>query len=181
MKTTSAIVFLLIQSTTAILLEKQSRYIGNGTGLVKDPHFNQDPFHPVLVDALWPDHVKNLKSVASPSVTDQIGASVANSANEGSDPNPMYPKRDIIGGDPKSFSPDYSDESGSKSAGDIAEEEAKEKGKAINDAKAAKAKEEAEAAAKAAKEEEKKQDKVDAAKLAEEATTVKEIEEKAKL
>lgn len=70
MKTTSAIVFLLIQSTTAIQLEKKTGYIGNGVGLSDDPHFNQDPFHPVLVDSIWPDHVKNLKSVAGPSVTD---------------------------------------------------------------------------------------------------------------
>ena len=181
MKTTSAIVFLLVQSTTAILLEKKTGYIGNSVGLVKDPHFNRDPFHPVLEDPLWPEHVKNLKAVAGPSVTDQIGASVANSANEGSDPNPMNPKRNIIGGDPTSFTPNYNDTTGSKSAGDIAEAEAEAKGKAINEAAEAKAKKEAEEAKAAKEKADIKQDKIDADKLAEEPTTVAEVEAKAAL
>ena len=52
---------------------------------------------------------------------------------------PMFPKRDITGyKNPESFTPDYSDTKGSKSAGDIAEAEAKEKGAAKNAAEAKK-------------------------------------------
>ena len=101
--------------------------------------WNLDPYHPWLEDPLWPEHVKNLKSVAGPSVTDQIGASVANSSNDGGEPVPMFPKRDITGyKNPESFVPDYADTKGSKSAGDIAEAENAEKGAKLNAAKAKK-------------------------------------------
>jgi len=114
-------------------------------------------------------------------VTDQIGASVANSANEGSDPNPMYPKRDIIGGDPTEFTPDYSKTSGSKSAADLAEEERSRVGKANKEKAAAEAKEAKEKKEKEEAAKKKRDDAILADKLAAEPTTVKEIEEKEKL
>jgi hypothetical protein len=143
-----------------------------------DDHFN-DPFHPVLEDPLWPGHVKQLQSVAGTDVTDQIGESVARSANV-ADPIPSW-KRNIIGGDPESFSPDYENDKGAPTAGDIAEKESLEKGKALKEAAAAKAAEEAEAAASKAKEEKRIADARLADKLAKPATTVAEKEEKEKL
>ena len=61
---------------------------------------------------------------------------------------PMFPKRDITGyKNPESFVPNYEDTKGSKSAGDIAEAENKEKGHKLNEAAAAKKAEEDKAAA----------------------------------
>ena len=136
----------------------------------------------MLPDALWPEHIKNLKPTAGPSVTDQIGASVANSANEGMNAIPMFPKRDITGyKNPASFVPDYNDTKGSKSAGDIAEAESKEKGDALNAAKAAEAKAEAEEIAKAKEAADKKAAAILKDKLAEKPDTAAGIEAKAKL
>merc|ERR1712151_472103 len=79
--------------------------------------------------------------------------SVANSANEGSDPNPEKSRKLNNAGDsaadyPKSFVPDYNNTDGPPSAGDKAEKENAAKGAAIKAAEEAKA---AEAAAKQAK------------------------------
>jgi len=87
-------------------------------------------------------------------VTDQIGASVHNSAMEGGEPFPGD-KRDIIGNNPKSFAPDYS-KSTTKDAGDLAAEASKEAGKAIKAAEAAKAEEKKKIEEESAKLEEKK-------------------------
>lgn len=140
-----------------------------------DPPFTTDLTHPILPDPLWPGHIKALQPTAGTDVTDQIGDSVANSANEGSDPNPSL-KRDIIGNNPKSFVPDYETTS-VKSAGDIAEAESKAKGDAI------KAKETAAAAKKAAKKAKAEAERVELDKknladaLSKPAKTMKEKEE----
>ena len=104
--------------------------------------------------------------------------SVANSANEGSDPNPMNPKRNIITEEPKSFVPDYTNDKGSPTAGDIAEKESIASGKANNEAAAKKAAEEKESADAKAKEEKRIADARLADELAKPATTVKEKEAK---
>ena len=108
--------------------------LAQGSGY--DPHFN-DPFHPVLDDALWPGHVKELLPIAGTDVTDQISRTVALSGNV-VDAIPSW-KRDIIGENPKSFLPDYDNVKGSPSAGDIAEKEAVAAGKALDEAAAKKA------------------------------------------
>lgn len=143
--------------------------------------WNLDPFHPVLEDPLWPGHIKELKSVAGPSVTDQIGASVANSANEGGEPIPMFPKRDIIGGDPTEFTPDYSNTKGSKSAGDLEADNRAKIGKENKEKAAAKAKIEKEEKDKTDALEKKRNAAILADKLAKPATTMKEKEDKEKL
>ena len=81
---------LLVASTSALTLDALLQIKASIAKKDADPHFN-DPFHPVLPDPIWSEHIKNLKPVAGPSVTDQIGASVANSSNEGADAIPMFP------------------------------------------------------------------------------------------
>jgi len=74
--------------------------------------------HAVLDDTLHEDRKQKIQSVAGPDVTDQIGASVHNSAMEGGDANPGA-LRNIIGPEPKSFTPEYGKNT-VKSAADLA-------------------------------------------------------------
>ena len=93
-------------------------------------------------DTLHADRKLKIQSVAGPDVTDQIGASVHNSAMEGGDPNPGDMRDGVTGHKtPASFAPDYS-KSTTKDAGDLAIEASKAAGAAINaeaDKKAAEA------------------------------------------
>jgi hypothetical protein len=97
--------------------------------------------HPILPNTLHADQMQKISSVAGPDTISQIGESVHKSAVEGGDPIPDA-GRSIIGGHPASFTPDYS-KSTTKSAGDVAEAEAKAKGAAINAKAAEKAAEDA--------------------------------------
>ena len=60
---------LLVASTSALTLDALLQIKASISKKDVDPHFN-DPFHPVLPDQLWPEHIKNLKPTAGPSVTD---------------------------------------------------------------------------------------------------------------
>jgi len=93
----------------------------------------------------------------------------------------MFPKRDIIGGDPKDFTPDYTNTKGSKSAADLAEEDRIKVGNENKEKAAAKAKEEKEEKEKKDALEKKRQAAILADKLAAPANTVAEKEAKEKL
>ena len=112
-------------------------------------------------------------------MTDQIGASVARSSNV-AEPIPSH-KRNIIGGDPESFVPDYTTDKGSPTAGDIAEKESAAAGKANNEAAAAKAAADKEEADKKAAEAERIAGLKLADELAKVPTTVQEKEAREKL
>ena len=73
-----SVIFALLSTASAIKLVHPPNHKLFATGMTDgteslaqdtDSHFT-DPVHPVLDDALWPEHVKNLKAVAGPSVTD---------------------------------------------------------------------------------------------------------------
>jgi hypothetical protein len=92
--------------------------------------------HEVLPDALNEDRKQKIQSVAGPDVTDQIGRAVHNGAMEGGEPNPLD-KRDLVSpGYNPSFLPDY-DNTDTKSTGDLAKEELKQKSKALSEKLAA--------------------------------------------
>jgi len=85
--------------------------------------------HEVLDDTLHADRKNKIQSVAGPDVTDQIGASVHNSAMEGGDPFPGD-NRHITGyKTPANFKPQYG-VSTTKDAADLQAEAAAEVTKA---------------------------------------------------
>lgn len=78
--------------------------------------------HAILDDTLHADRKLKLQSVAGPDVTDQIGASVHNSAMEGGEPMPMDKRDNLVNPALTSFEPKYG-QSTTKDSADYAAEE----------------------------------------------------------